>query len=404
MIRFPVIVALWGAITAVGGRTVYAQSNQKPDAHGSLVLGGGRDVTLTLTGYAQADGRWISGASESQPDGLFLRRARLVFDAVIPDGWHIRLQPDFGQGRVVVQDAYVGHERGAHIVRAGRFRPAFGTERMQSSATLLWPERGVANSLMPSRSFGAQWSLLHDRWRFDAGGFRTPIGTDASPVDTDGDVELVAGTGHDLLARVAYTRRRGRRYAEAQASALVGSERGTIEEPALGRVLSVALQPILTFRNDETEAGTTRAAGARRRYSAGLLVGDTRSMVAVEGAWLTQSVNRAGVIGTPTIAGATVRVARVWRGQRDSEQMITPSHPRGALDAGVRAGVIGAWGEQLSTFVGRRSATHAATAGVAVSWLPTTLTRLTLAYDATARYGVAAPREHALQARWQQGF
>lgn len=374
------------------------------DERGALTLGGGADIALTLGGYAQVDGRWMSGAASRQPDGLLLRRARLVFDAAMPTGWHIRLQPDFGQGRVVVQDAYVGRERGKHTVRVGRFRPAYGTERMQSSSTLLSPERGLANSLMPSRSFGAQWSWRQPAWRVDVGGFRTPIGSDASPVDTDGDVDAVAGTGHDVLGRVALLRRRSAYYVEWQTSALVGSERGTADGPGVGRVLSVAQQPILAFRNDGTELGTVRAAGNKQRYSTGLLLGTARAMMAVEGAWLHQRVERGGVVRAPTVAGATVRAARVWRGSRAADQVITPTHARGAIEVGLRGGTIGAWGDDLSVLISRASATHARSGGAAVSWLPTVLTRLTLAYDYTERHGVVAPREHALQARWQQGF
>ena len=392
-----------GAQAPPGG-TATAPSASDGDERGALRLGGGGDMRLTLGGYAQADGRWISGASQRQPDGLLLRRARLVFDAAMPSGWHLRLQPDFGQGRVVVQDAFVGRERGAHILRVGRFRPAFGTERMQSSATLLSPERGLVNSLMPSRSFGAQWSVLRPAWRVDLGGFRTPIGSDASPVDTDGDVDAVAGTGHDVLVRVALLRQRNGRYAEWQAGALVGRERGTADGPGVGRILSVAQQPILSFRNDGTDVGTVRAAGLRQRYSTGMLAGSSRGMMAVEGGWLRQQVERGGVVRAPTIAGATLRLARVWGGVRRADQVITPRHARGAIDAGVRAGIVAAWGPDLSTFVTRASTARAVSGGAAISWLPTPLTRLTLAYDLTDRRRAAAPREHALQARWQQGF
>jgi hypothetical protein len=54
--------------------------------------------------------------------------------------------------------------------------------------------------------------------------------------------------------------------------------------------------------------------------------------------------------------------------------------------------------------VTRASSTHARTGGVAVSWLPSSLTRLTMAYDLTDRRSDTAPQEHALLIRWQQGF
>jgi phosphate-selective porin OprO/OprP len=384
------------------------------DERGALRLGGGSDVTLTLGGYLQVDGRWMSGTASRAPDGLLLRRARLVFDAAMRDGWHVRLQPDFGQGRVLVQDAFVGRERGHSVVRVGRFRPAFGTERMQSSSTLLAPERGIVNSLMPSRSFGAQLMLSPGSWRVAVGGFRTPIGTDAVPLDTDGDVAAVSGSGHDLLLRVARQQSWRRGYVDWQASVLAGRERGTVDSPALARVLTVAQQPLLVFRSEGSSAGTIRAAGARTRASAGVLAGTPSSVLAIEGAWLQQEVARDQQRHQPIIGGAMVRLARVWRGERLRSQEIVPHAGRGAVEVGARAGVVGAWGNALATLLVPGSATHASTGGMAVSWLPSALTRLTLAVDITDRRAAVPhrtdgtrgppPREHALLVRWQQGF
>jgi len=380
------------------------ESGRGTDERGALRLGSGGDVVLTLGGYVQVDGRWISGASGRQPDGLLLRRARLVFDAATQSGWHLRLQPDFGQGRVLVQDAYVGRERGAVTFRAGRFRPTFGTERMQSSSTLLSTERGLVNSLMPSRSFGAQLAAGGSRWRVALGGFRTPIGTDAVPIDTDGDVDAGAGSGHDLLLRVAYGRTWTGGYADVQAGILTGSERGTADSPALSRVLSVSQQPILAFRGADGATGAARAAGARTRVTTGAMLGTSASMFTLEGALFRQRVEYAGRVVAPTIGAATVRAARVWNGTRSRQQEIVPRGRSGAFEVGLRAGVLGVWGDALASAVARGSATHASTGGTAVSWLPTALTRVTIGYDVTVRRRSSAPREHALLARWQQGF
>ena len=381
-----------------------SQDTTSGDEHGAIKLASNGDVTLTVGGYVQVDGRWISGSVVRQPDGLLLRRARLVFDAALKQGWHLRLQPDFGQGRVVVQDAYAGWARGTTTVRAGRFRPAFGTERVQSSSTLLFPERSIVNSLMPSRSFGAQIFTARAQWRFALGAFRTPIGSDAPAVDTDGDVNAIAGTGHDFLVRATRMRTWSGRDVEAQVGMLAGREQGTIDAPALTRLLSVAQQPVLAFRNDGSDSGTVRAAGARQRFSAGVQLGGRRSLVSAEGALLRQRVERAGVVVTPVFGAATLRLARTWNGVRSQLHEVMPSTARGALDVGVRAGLIAAWGDGLASSVTRTSATHAQTGGLAVSWVPTRLTRMTVAYDLTVRRPAGTSREHSVLARWQQGF
>ncbi len=403
------VIAVLLAVAAAMSSEIAAQSpdsTRTADERGAMRLGSGGDATLTLGGYVQVDGRWVSGAGLRQPDGLFLRRARLIFDVAMPTGWHLRLQPDFGQGRVLVQDAYVGRSRGPFTLRAGRFRPAFGLERAQSSSALLHPERSVVNSLMPSRSFGAQLLSERGRWRVALGGFRTPIGSDAVPVDTDGDVDARAGVGYDLLLRAVWSADVDGRYTEVQAGLLRGAERGTLDAPAVARVLSVAQQPILVFRGDGTPAGTVRAAGTRMRSTVGALTGTRTTVLALEGALFTQRVEGAGGIARPSIGAVTARVARVWNGTRARSQEVTPNSARGAFEVGARVGAVGVWGDGLGTLVTAASATHARTAGTAFSWVPTTLTRVTIAYDVTVRRGVGvnAPTEHALMARWQQGF
>jgi phosphate-selective porin OprO and OprP len=374
------------------------------DERGGLRLGSEGDVDLTLGGYLQVDGRWVSGALQSQPDGLLLRRARLVFDAAMPGGWHVRLQPDFGQGRVLVQDAYVGFEGKRGTARIGRFRPAYGVERVQSSATLLHGERSLVNSLMPSRSFGAQLAVRRQALALTLGAFRTPVGTDLQVVDTDGDVDARGGTGHDWLARVAWTHQRGVRYASAQLALLAGRERGDLEATGVARLLTVGQQPLLAFRSDGTAAGTAVADGTRRRLSAGGALGNARTMLALEGAVFSQAARVDADSRTVTAGVLSWRAGHVVGGTRSASQEVLPTTERGAIDIGARVSVLGVWGEDIGRVITRRSVTHAASGGVAVGWIPTSLTRLSLAYELTVVPPRHTIREHALLLRVQQGF
>lgn len=374
------------------------------DERSTLRLASDGEMTLTLGGYLQVDGRLMSGTLPTPSDGLLLRRARLVFDARMPSGWHLRLQPDFGQSRVLVQDAYVGYDNARATARIGRFRPAFGIERFQSSATLLHGERSLVNSLMPSRSFGAQATVRRGAVTLVIGGFRTPIGATQQVVDTDGDDQAVPGSGHDLLTRIAWMPRRGARYADMQVALLAGRERGEANATGVSRLLTVGQQPLLAFRNDGTTAGTSLADGARRRLSLGGAMGDERTMIGLEGALFSQAVRLERVRRELTASGLTVRAAHARGGTRRPTQEIVPSSRRGAIDLGVRVGVLGAWGDDIDAVITRRSATHVASAGAAVAWIPTTLTRLSLAYDLTKVRRERGIREHFLVLRVQQGF
>jgi phosphate-selective porin OprO/OprP len=373
-------------------------------AGGAVRLATSHEVQVALSGYLQVDGRWLSGATQRLPDGILLRRARLLVDAQLPSGWAVRLQPDFGQGRVQVQDAFVAHERTPLQARVGRFRPAYGLERSQSSSTLLFPERSLINSLVPSRAFGAQLQWTRGAWTMATGGFRTPIGTDATSLDTDGDVEATVGTGHDLLLRTAWAWRQGGRYADAQASLLDGRERGSLESPAMTRILTVGQQPLTAFRNDGTREGTVVAAGARRRASIGAMVGTPRGMLALEGALLSQRGALNAVAGTVSTAGAVLRATRVWNGRLLPSQETVPASARGAVEVGVRAGTIGSWGDGAGRLLSGRSDRRAVSGGVAVGWTPAALTRISMGYDVTATGGLRTVREHALMVRVQQAF
>jgi phosphate-selective porin OprO/OprP len=397
---------LAAAVLLAGSPFVSRAQDEPPErGEGSVVTYSARpDVAVTLSGYLQADGRWLSGATQRLPDGLVLRRARFIVDAALPSGWHLRLQPDFGQGRVVVQDAYVGLERDGMMLRVGRFRPNYGLERMQSSSTLLFPERSLINSLVPSRSFGTQLRLTRGAWTVATGGFRTPIGTDAAAIDTDGDIEATIGSGHDVLLRTAWAWRRDASYADVQVSILEGRERGSLESPAMARILTVGQQPIAAFRNDGTAAGTVVSSGTRRRAAAGAIVGTGRTMLALEGAMLSQRGALNGVAGSVTTMGYVLRTHRVWNGRQLPSQDIVPASARGAFEAGLRVGALGNWGDGAGTLLSARSERRAASVGIAFGWTPSSLTRLSVSYDATATDRLRQVKEHALMFRVQQAF
>jgi phosphate-selective porin OprO/OprP len=401
----PLVAVLLLQGTELRAQNATRDSSRTGDTERSTMqLGTDREVRLTLGGYLQVDGRVLSGNVPSPPAGLLLRRARLVFDARMPNGWLVRLQPDFGQSRVLVQDAYVGWERRGTLLRIGRFRPAYGVERFQSSSTLLHGERSLVNSLMPSRSFGTQSQAAWRAWTLAVGWFRTPIGTGQQAVDTDGDDQAVPGSGYDVLTRIAWAPRRGARYADVQFAALAGRERGELDAPGLSRLLTVGQQPLLAFRADGTESGTAVADGARRRLSLGGVAGDARTMLAMEGAWFSQRAALGGAQRTLTSGAMVWRAAHVLGGRRLASQDIVPTTSRGAIDVGVRLGTLGVWGDGIETVVTRRSVTHAVSGGVAVAWIPTALTRLSLAYDQTKVSRERGVREHLLLLRVQQGF
>jgi hypothetical protein len=127
-------------------------------------------------------------------------------------------------------------------------------------------------------------------------------------------------------------------------------------------------------------------------------------MMGIEGALTQQAVRLGAAERTVHMGAATWRVAHLVGGVRRATQEVQPTAPHGAFDVGARASVLGVWGDSLDAVITRRSVTHATSGGVAVAWIPTPRTRLSLAYDITLVPPARQVREHALLLRVQQGF
>lgn len=114
--------------------------------------------TLRFRGYFQSDGRFFPGI-EAVPavDNLLIRRARPIIEATVGRHFEFRLMPDFGGTSPTIFDAYWdGKFAPEFTVRAGKFKPSIGLERLQSATDILFAERGLPTNLVPSRDVGLQ--------------------------------------------------------------------------------------------------------------------------------------------------------------------------------------------------------------------------------------------------------
>jgi phosphate-selective porin OprO/OprP len=123
----------------------------------SLKSADGR-YTLRFRGYFQSDGRFFpSSEAVASVDNLLLRRARPIIEATVGRYFEFRLMPDFGGSAPTIFDAYwEGKFAPQFIVRAGKFKPPVGLERLQSATDIVFAERGLPTNLVPSRDIGLQ--------------------------------------------------------------------------------------------------------------------------------------------------------------------------------------------------------------------------------------------------------
>lgn len=158
------------------------------------------DFVLKLTGYAQADGRFAIGDDANLVTNTFLmRRVRPIVQGTVAKYFDFYLNPDFGGGTTVIQDAYIDTRFTPKLrFRAGKIKTPFGIERLQSGASLTFVERALPNNLVPNRDVGLQ---VHGELGQGVFGYQAAVlngAPDGGSVDTD------TNDSKDLAGRVFF--------------------------------------------------------------------------------------------------------------------------------------------------------------------------------------------------------
>ncbi len=115
---------------------------------------------LRFRGVMHFDGRYIDG---EDPTGLTdtwqATRVRPILEGTLGGIYDFKFMPDFGQGRTVIQDAYVtARLNPAFQVTAGKFKSPVGLERLQSANDTRFVSRAFPTSLAPNRDMGLQFA------------------------------------------------------------------------------------------------------------------------------------------------------------------------------------------------------------------------------------------------------
>ncbi len=127
---------------------------------------------VKLRGVLHEDGRFfISDDPSSVPltDTWQATRVRPILEGTLGGIYDFRFTPDFGQGRTVIQDAYVtGRFKPGFQVTAGKFKIPVGLERLQSANDIRFVARAFPTSLVPNRDIGLQvgGNVLNDRLNY----------------------------------------------------------------------------------------------------------------------------------------------------------------------------------------------------------------------------------------------
>jgi phosphate-selective porin OprO/OprP len=112
---------------------------------------------LRLRGTLHLDGRYLPDDDAGVIDSFQATRVRPTIEGTFGGIYDFRFTPDFGQGRSVIQDAYVTAKfNPAAQLTVGKFKSPVGLERLQSAGDMRWVQRGYPTSLAPNRDIGVQ--------------------------------------------------------------------------------------------------------------------------------------------------------------------------------------------------------------------------------------------------------
>jgi phosphate-selective porin OprO/OprP len=224
---------------------------------------------VRLRGVLHVDGRFMQDdAGLGAVDTWQVTRARPIIEGTLANFIDFRFTPDFGQGRTVIQDAFITARLTPEFrITAGKFKSPFGLERLQSANDIRFVARAFPTSLVPNRDIGLalEGDVFDGRLSYAFGYSNGVIDGGSSETLTDVDID----DNKELIVRLFM-----QPFANSDVFALRGLGLGI----AAGRSDSTgnATQPFLpSFRTSPQQvffryrAGTTPtiADGERTRYS-----------------------------------------------------------------------------------------------------------------------------------------
>jgi len=147
---------------------------------------------VSLRGTLHLDYRNIPGTDPGGTvDTFAATRVRPTIEGTFGGIYDFRFMPDFGQGRTVIQDAFVrARLNPAAQLVMGKFKSPVGLERLQSANDMRWVQRGFPTSLVPNRDLGLAFGgdVAGGRFSYQAACFNGS--NDGGSSETFADVDV----------------------------------------------------------------------------------------------------------------------------------------------------------------------------------------------------------------------
>lgn len=372
---------------------------------------------IRVGGYLQADQRYyLDDRLDAGVDGFLIRRARPIVEGTVSRYFDFRIMPDFGTGQPTIYEAYVEARLiPAFALRAGKYKPPVGLERLQSATDLRFVERGFPTNIAPNRDVGFQAS-----GELGGGVLAYALGVFNGVVDLGfGDVD--ASDAKELASRVFITPfgRRGRT-APAELgfgiSATLGNERGSAGVPGTSTLRTPGQLTAFRYRSNGTIPGTVVADGRRSRVSPQAYVFSGPVGLLAEYIESRHEVRRDSVAGAFRHHAYQMAFSVFLTGEQASYRSVQPTRPFdpasggwGALELAARMQGTGVEDGAFPVFADPTTSARRIRAwGVGVNWHFARNIKLMVDYErATFRGGATSgdrPPEHFLATRFQTAF
>jgi phosphate-selective porin OprO and OprP len=116
------------------------------------------DYRIRFAGNIQGDGRFFTSGDDKNVSGTFyLNKVRPILSGALAKYYEFQIMPDFGQGKVVLQDGWLNV---AYFSQAqfqlGKYKAPVNMERLQSDPYIEFIQRSEVQNLVPNRDVGAQ--------------------------------------------------------------------------------------------------------------------------------------------------------------------------------------------------------------------------------------------------------
>jgi phosphate-selective porin OprO/OprP len=179
----------FGLQSADGQHEIKLRGLIQADARG---FDGGKNLVAKAASGASTAG-YLTNQEDANSTTL-LRRVRPTIEGTVFGKYDFRFTPEYGDGKSQVIDAYVDARfTPAFQVRAGKFKPYVGLERLQSGSDIKFIERSYVSNVLPNRDTGVSvhGDLFDSKLNYAVGVFNGVVdggdNTTASDFNNDKD-------------------------------------------------------------------------------------------------------------------------------------------------------------------------------------------------------------------------